>query len=168
MLLSVLASLLGFPCDESKSADFAVAMTVLGCTLSFSERVLHTKVDPDKAQKYRAQLEILLSCGTLSSGEASKLAGRLSFAVTVSGNRVGRAFIKPFYAQARAPLPHDAVSPQLRQAATWFDACLQICPASARRGKATKRVQCITWSEWDKGPSPNGRVQACRILCQSA
>ena len=28
-----------------------------------------------------------------------------------------------------------------------FDAYLQICPASAGRGKATKRVQCITWSD---------------------
>ena len=153
VILSVLASLLGYPCarpcDESKSADLAVAMTVLGslCAVSFSECVLYTKVDPEKAQKYRAQLASLLSSQTLSAGEASKLAGRLSFAVTVSGNHVGRAFIKPCYAQARSPLPHDMVSPRLHQAAEWFDAYLQVCPAAARRCKATERTQCVTWSD---------------------
>lgn len=50
----------------------------------------------------------------------SKLAERLSFAVTVAADRVGRAYIKPVYAQAYSPLPKARASALLQQAANWF------------------------------------------------
>ena len=89
VVLSVLASLLGFPCDDSKSADQAVAMTVLGslCRLCFADRVLYSSVDPDKAARYRKHLLQILDTQVLAPGDASKIAGRLSFAVVVSGHR---------------------------------------------------------------------------------
>lgn len=67
-----------------------------------------------------AALRSLLASGILTPGEASKLAGRLSFSVPVSGNRVGRTFFKSFYAQAHSPLPGFAVSPLLRSSVAWF------------------------------------------------
>ena len=42
VILSMLTSVHGFPCDNFKNADYAAAMKVLGClcTASFAERVL--------------------------------------------------------------------------------------------------------------------------------
>ena len=149
VILSMLASVLGFPCDDSKNADYAAAMTVLGClcTVSFAERVLYTRVDAEKASKYRLQLKELLELQHLSPGDASKLAGRLSFAVTVSGCRVGRAYIKPFYAQAHSPTAPNTVSTRLLQSARWFHAYLEKCPFSVRRVRTEHAAQCITWSD---------------------
>ena len=89
----------------------------------------------------------MLDTALLEPGQASKLAGRLSFAVTVSGNRVGRAYIKPFYAQAHAPLPGHVVSPWLRRSAEWFIRYLQRPPLSVRRGCSNDRPCVVSWSD---------------------
>ena len=106
-MLTFLCKLLGFPTDPNKDFDWAKTIVVLGslCGVNFPGKTLSTQVELSKAQKYTQLLEAVLERQTLEPGQASKLAGRLSFAVTVSGNRVGRACIKPFHAQAHAPLP---------------------------------------------------------------
>ena len=153
VVLSILASLLGFPCDEGKDSDHSTAMTVLGAlrTLSFADRVLFTRVDLEKAAKYQRQLREMLTTQVCTPGDASKLAGRLSFSVSVSGNRVGRAYIKPFFAQANAPLPRNQVSPRMAQSADWFLQYLENSPASAR-SSCKGRPQCVSWSD-AAGPS---------------
>ena len=50
----------------------------------------------------------------------SKFAGRLSFTVIVAADKVGRAYIKPFHAQAYSPLMGGRMSARLRMAALWF------------------------------------------------
>ena len=149
VVLSILASLVGFPTDPAKDSDFAETMLVLGALVraDFSERLVTTQVEPAKAAKYVGQLDAMLHSQTLSAGDASKLAGRLSFAVTVSGNRVGRAYIKPFFAQANAPLPGCAVSPWLHRAAVWFTNYLRQPPLTTRKGRACDRPCVVTWSD---------------------
>ena len=51
---------------------------------------------------------------------AHKMAGRLNFAVSVSVGKVGRAFIKPLFQQAFAPLPRERASPNLVAACSWW------------------------------------------------
>lgn len=149
VLLSFLCHLLGFPTDPAKDSDMAETMVVLGslCGVCYPSKVFSTQVEPSKACKYMRLLRDVLESGTLEPGTASKLAGRLSFAVTVSGNRVGRAYIKPFYAQAHAPLPGCALSPWLRQSAEWFLKYLSHSPLSVRRGLASHRPLVRTWSD---------------------
>lgn len=48
-------------------------------------------------------MQQMLDSNSLTPTNSSKMAGRFSFSATVSGNRVGRACIKPFYAQAHSP-----------------------------------------------------------------
>ena len=105
-VLSIVSRLLGFPTDDAKDADDAISMVCLGAHVEamFSTRQLATQVDQDKAIRYCGQLLLMLQTGILAPGEAARLAGRLSFAVTVSGNKVGRAYVKPFHAQSHAPL----------------------------------------------------------------
>ena len=51
-----------------------------------------------------------------------KIAGRLSFTVSVAAARVGSAFIKPFYRQSNNPLLKLRASSMLVESAKWFDA----------------------------------------------
>lgn len=148
-LLTVLAGLLGFPTDPEKDSDNAESMVVLGslCRVDFRGRSLRTHVEPSKAAKYAQLLQTVLDTNLLEPGQASKMAGRLSFAVTVSGNRVGRAYIKPFYAQAHAPLPGHVVSPWLRRSAEWFIRYLKQPPVSVRRGCGNDRPCVVSWSD---------------------
>ena len=140
VVLSILTSLLGFPSDYAKNADHAAAMTVLGslCTLSFADRILFTQVDAAKAAKHSSQLREIRS-QVCSPGNASKLAGRLSFAVT-------QPTLSPF-AQAHAPMPRNQVSRHLAQSVEWFLQYLCKPPASARRSKESSRTQCVSWSD---------------------
>ena len=84
-------------------------MDVLGIEahLVWEEKLIRLRVSADKIAKWVLVLERILRDLRLSAEEASNMAGRLSFAVTAAGNKVGRAFIKPFYAQVYSPLSGD-------------------------------------------------------------
>ena len=148
-VLAVICKLLGFPVDDDKSAEDDIRLVILGaeCEIDWPRRQLRTCVAPAKAAKYRCQLLGVIAGGVLAPGDASKLAGRLSFAVTVSGNRVGRAFIKPFHAQANQPLFNNAVSPLLRQACSWFLQYLEHCPTSVRLLNPLTRSRAVSWTD---------------------
>ena len=75
------------------------------------------------------------------------MAGRISFSVIVSGNKVGRAFIKPFHAQAHHPLPGHMMSPWLERASRWFIQYLELSPTSWRGLEEEQRDHIITWSD---------------------
>ena len=72
-------------------------MDVLGLEvdLVWAQKWVRLRVMPEKARRWLAILERLLEDRLLFAEESAKMAGRLSFAVTMSANRVGRAFIKP-------------------------------------------------------------------------
>ena len=148
-ILTVVSKLLGFPVDDDKSAENDILLIVLGaeCRIDWPRRQLSTRVDPVKAVKYRDQLLRVILSGKLTPGDASKLAGRLSFSVTLSGNRVGRAFIKPFHAQAHKPLYGNATSPLLRQACEWFLKYLECCPTSVRVLTPLMRPSETSWTD---------------------
>ena len=148
-ILTVISSLLGFPVDDDKSAESDIRLIVLGavCGIDWPRRQLRTCVEVSKAAKYSAQLLNVISQGCLATGDASKLAGRLSFAVTVSGNRVGRAFIKPFYAQSHRPLCSNAVFPLLRRASEWCLKYLKCCPTSVRLLTPRARPRAVSWTD---------------------
>ena len=82
-------------------------MDVLGveAQLVWADKLIRLRVSKDKIRKWLEVLARILADRRLTPEEASKMAGRLSFAVTAAGNKVGRAFIKPFYAQVFAPFP---------------------------------------------------------------
>ena len=105
-LLDVLGLALGLPMDDAKTVDCSVLMDVLGIEvdLQWARKLVSTCVSADKAQKWGSVLEDLLESMECSPELASKMAGRLSFAVIATCDRVGRAFVKPFYAQANCPL----------------------------------------------------------------
>ena len=121
--MTVIAALLGFPMDDAQSANQTIYMVALGATgnVDWSRKLITMHIEEaTKAEKWKACLLLILASGVCASELATKMAGRLDFAVSVAANRVGRAFTKPFYAQQLAPLKASAVSCLLAWACSWF------------------------------------------------
>ena len=103
-------------------------------------------VDEKKAQRWAKQLGDMLESDYCDETQASRMAGRLSFAVGASGGCVGRAFVKAFYAQASAPLRGFRLSFALRRSVRWFiyylllaEPCLKLCERRPRH--------VVAWSD---------------------
>ena len=147
-LLDILCSCLGFLADPSKANDFRWVMDVLGVEahLVWADKLIRLRVSTDKIRKWLEVLARILADRRLTPEEASKMAGRLSFAVTAAGNKVGRAFIKPFYAQVFAPLPDSHCSGFLLSAVKWWMAYL-FARFAATHSSALARPHLICWTD---------------------
>ena len=75
-----------------------------------------------------------------------RLADRLSFAVSVSLGRVGRAYVKPFYAQAYDPLPNARAPWRLRFASSWWTEYIVSQP-KAEFPLSAQRKRVLAWTD---------------------
>ena len=75
---------------------------------------------------------------------AAKMAGRFQAAVTMSQNKVGRAFVKPLYMQVNDPRP--VITPLLRTALEWWLEYLSLRPP-ARCSLRFDRKDIILWTD---------------------
>ena len=161
--VEVLHSLIGIPLDPKKSCDDLTRMVVIGSEvmLNWLDKQLHTRLNPLKADRWsRIVLEIISTCH-LPADEALKMAGRLSSAVTSAHDRIGRAFIKPFYAQAFDPLP--SASPLLVSAAGWWYKFLAVAPP--KTWHALTLVRPLRWV-WTDAAGPTRWIAAVQLCLQ--
>ena len=79
---------------------------------------------PSKRTRWTEQIRNALADGHLNAGSASKLAGKLNFATQRLFRRLGRAMIRPVYAQASSST--GRVSARLREALDWWLRVLEI------------------------------------------
>jgi len=93
-------------------------------------RQVHADVDgarfnvcPKKAEKWAAQIKEAIDTQHMDSGSAQKLAGRLNFATQHLFHKLGRAMIKPIYAQKTTAA--GKVGPRLLEALKWWWMVLQ-------------------------------------------
>ena len=86
------------------------------------------------------------------------MAGRLQAAVSMSVDRTGRAFIKPFYAQANQPLKR--VSPRLVHAADWWIKYLTLRSLSSL-SLAGDRPTVHMWTD----AAGRSRIIAAVLMC---
>ena len=162
-ILSIIAMLMGFPCDNKKDASDALEMIVLGAIVSVdvSQLAVRLAVDSIKAALWCRLLHQVRDNMHCESGLASKLAGRLSFAVCVANHRVGRAFIKAFHAQPNSPLTTCLAGPLLLQAVEWFILYLTVRPRATRYADTSLRPHIRTWVD----ASGEGRWIAAVMFC---
>ena len=137
--------MLGFPLDPAKSEDNKLIMTILGSEVCMDDEKAWSSVDSPKAEKWSQDLLKVLEEGRLDSHMASKLAGRLSFATQCETHGNGRACVKPFYAQANAPLKW--CSPALLQSMRWWLTYLELRPHTVREAAKPDRVTMKTWTD---------------------
>ena len=146
--LEIFCELLGFPTDPAKSDDHTLKLLILGAEVAveLARRAVSVRVAAEKAVKWSRMLREAIDIGILDAGLASKQAGRLSFAVSVTTNKVGRAFIKPLYAQAAAPMPGGKMSLWLMCACLWWISYLELCPPSLFLA-THRRKHSIIWTD---------------------
>ena len=68
-------------------ADIFVEVAVRGLAVQLSEK---------KAKKWKNELEVWQRKKKMPQSVAAQFAGRLSFSVTVTASKCGRAFMRPF------------------------------------------------------------------------
>ena len=120
--MDMLALLVGLPLDHCKSGSKADTLVILGARIAvcFQTRDVAFTVLEGKAAKWSLDLARILDLVICDPGLSGKLAGRLSFLVTLAADRIGRAYVKPFHAQCSAPLPGDTALPYLLRACQFF------------------------------------------------
>ena len=103
-------------------------------------------VDEEKAVIWRQALNDLLEQGLCDTGTAAKMAARLSFAVTVAADKVGRAYSKPYFAQANDSLPVCVASSRMLSSAHWWLSYLGSRPWAVRSLTEVRRT-VKTWQD---------------------
>ena len=78
------------------------SLDVLGLTVSFTHIDYVLRPMADKIAKWSHRIASILESGRLSKGQASKLAGALSWSAQHSFHRLGRAMLRPLFAHARS------------------------------------------------------------------
>ena len=147
--LDILGKVLGFPTKDEKSVSFSAALHILGTVITFIPKTVSmtVEVDPAKAIKWSGILSQILVSGQCSQKVAVKMAGRLSFAVASSTGRVGRAYIKPFFAQANMPLRNGRASWQLCLAAAWWIRYFEHSPCASMQCRSDGRHHVHAWTD---------------------
>ena len=81
--LSVISKLVGFLSEDDKDADNCIQMIVLGVdvAMNWARRTISTVISEVKASKWRVLLQAIRSSMLCDAETASKMAGRLNFAV---------------------------------------------------------------------------------------
>ena len=146
--LDILSELCGLPLDAKKSEDDKVSMVVIGARVCASQQSddVAIAVSEDKAVAWGEDLRLIEETGVCEPHHAEKTAGRLSFSVSISANRVGRAYVRPFYAQAHSALPGGGISPWLTRSCGFFRGYLRACISNRICAREPKRhVNC--WSD---------------------
>jgi hypothetical protein len=114
-------------------------LQVLGLHFEADTAGVSVRVTDDKAAKWLHDVQEALRAGRLSSGQAAKLAGRLSFSAQHTFRKLGRAMLRPLFQQEHKPLPNGRLGPQLRLALQWWEQVLAL--------KITQRAPAETHSE---------------------
>ena len=147
--LDVIAELVGLPCKAEKSVQQMGELVVLGAKVAvcLATQTVSVRIDDAKADKWRKACLHLLAEGTCTPTSAMKMAGRLTFAVTVSMGKVGRAYVKPFFAQAYHPLSRNRVGPLLGRACRWWADYLELRPELSVCADSSQRRRVQAWTD---------------------
>ena len=111
-------AVLGESAIAETKLEVGPAVTVLGIVFSCEATGVALWPSPDKLAKWRAKCADALASGTLTAGDASKLAGALSWANQCVWHRMGRCMLRPLFAQQYGR--RAKVGVELRLALSWW------------------------------------------------
>ena len=94
------------------------ALSILGVDVELSERGFRCSPTRDKVARWSADMRRCLAECRLLPGEASKLAGRLSWACSHLFKRFGRATLRAVFDQKTRR--DGSMAPELRRALLWW------------------------------------------------
>lgn len=111
-MVDVLCELIGTAVDPGKSIYNVTKMTLLGAQvmLDLGRRTWQHQVCQLKGKKWATDIELMLQHGCCTGGQASKMAGRLSYTAQLCCDKAARAYMRPLHRQAHAPLAAGHIS----------------------------------------------------------
>jgi hypothetical protein len=153
-------ALLGPTAVKEEKLDSGRKLEVLGLEMSYDDAGVVVKVTETKAQKWAAVIEMAVQKKVLHSGDAAKMAGRLSFASQKTFKRAGRAALRPIFRQQYAPLKNGRVGEELEMALEWWLHALRT--HMAQRIEWCDKKETVTLLTDARGSPP--RVSAVLIV----
>ena len=110
--------LLGADSVADRKLECGNPLTILGIAVALRGHGVMLTADTVKIEKWSGQIRQCLASGKLTAGEASKMAGRLTWASQCTFRRVGRAFLYPIYRQQRSR--KSGIGRELELALRWW------------------------------------------------
>ena len=148
--LDVVASLWGLRVEPDKTENDMSSMLLLGSriTIDCERGAVSVDIDEEKAETWSESIRTALIEDRLESGDAAKMAGRMSFTVTITHDKVGRPFVRPLYRQQHAPTPGGVLTPWLRQSLVFWLAFLVLRPQRwFTPESAVARRHVLAWTD---------------------
>ena len=170
-VLREVMELLGLPVSPEKHVSAAPVFVFLGVQCSFlglRSMEVSLGITAARASSLCEDIASIMDADTLGPGEASRLAGRLSFATTWVAGRMGRALMQPVYLRAASKLrgQTNALAPGLRLALTFFRSILKEVPP-ARPISLTRGVgrPPLVWTDAMWEPSQTEKGVVAFVVC---
>ena len=132
--------LLGSTAISGSKLEWGQHLVVLGVNVQPSWTGVRFTLDEAKAHKWLAQIEGAIERMHLSSGDAQKLAGRLTWSTQQLFYRVGRAMVKPIYGQKATAT--GQIGPSLLEALMWWCSVLRHSVSEMHPWKESSRAPC--------------------------
>lgn len=117
-LARLFRALLGKESVADKKIEWGAMLTILGVDIMPNEMGCRCRPSRDKARRWCDSIAEALSNDLLMPGDASKLAGKLNWAVAALFKRFGRAMLRPVYDQCSKR--SGAIDFELRRALRWW------------------------------------------------
>ena len=131
----------------SSKVESGSLLRILGVDLELASKGFRCWPAQEKIQKWRLQIVAALVKGELQSGEAAKLAGRLSWASSYLFKRFGRALLRPIFDQCTRR--DGKIDRELRRSLEWWKKVLGLSLAEVR--------------DWVDNPQP-----VCHLFCDAS
>ncbi len=147
--MDVMLSLCGLAPDTRKSEDGKQAMLALGHWVhtDVAKMTVLTRLDEDKAARWSLALEDILKVDRCDAAVASKFAGRFRWTATMQADKVGRAYIRAWYAAAHAPLPGGKLRVWHRFSCYWWLQYLWTRPVAEHMPWGLARKHARIWAD---------------------
>ena len=115
---------LGNSAIASGKSEHGPCVVILGISVEIGERGFKLLPAPRKVRKWLTRIEEILDEDRLDPGEASKLAGRLSWACAQAFKQFGRANLRPLFDQVSRR--DGAMNDELRSSLRWWTHVLRM------------------------------------------
>ena len=113
-------AMLGFDSIEEAKLQHGNPLTILGVDVKMDDKRIEIWPSKDKVAQWQRDLKVCLDSRAMTSGFASKMAGRFNFAVQNCFRQFGRAMVRPFYAQQYAKNRNGRCDEILMGAIKWW------------------------------------------------
>ena len=152
--LGRLLVLVGFPFSDEKHEEVAPIVKFLGVFSDLVEfdvsGIVKMYVSESRIEKLLAHIRLVLEEGSLSPGEASRIAGKLGFTFAWSFGRFGKAALQPLHARAadnELGEWGESLPPSLRASLSFFESVLPELRPHLYRADEETESPTLVWTD---------------------